>query len=79
MKPAHRLSDRGRTIVFSIHQPRYSIYRVFDSMVLLSGGETVYHGPCGQALDYFETLGMAVGACFVGEKWLTGQGVQTGN
>ncbi|XP_076467726.1 broad substrate specificity ATP-binding cassette transporter ABCG2-like isoform X2 [Babylonia areolata] len=52
-----RLAHKGRTIVFSIHQPRYSIYRVFDSIVLLAGGQTVYHGPSDQALDYFESIG----------------------
>ncbi|KAK7491867.1 hypothetical protein BaRGS_00016886 [Batillaria attramentaria] len=52
-----KLANRGRTIVFSIHQPRYSIFRLFDSVILLSGGLTVYHGPSNQALDYFETIG----------------------
>lgn len=52
-----KLANHGRTIVFSIHQPRYSIFRLFDSIVLLAGGETVYHGPSNQALDYFETIG----------------------
>ncbi|KAL8563937.1 hypothetical protein ACOMHN_059367 [Nucella lapillus] len=52
-----RLAKKGRTIVFSIHQPRYSIYRLFDSIVLLAGGEMVYHGSSSQALDYFESIG----------------------
>ncbi|XP_072050764.1 broad substrate specificity ATP-binding cassette transporter ABCG2-like isoform X2 [Amphiura filiformis] len=52
-----RLSHRGRTIIFSIHQPRYSIYRVFDKLHLLSGGETVYHGPADQALEHFANNG----------------------
>ncbi|CAL1544614.1 unnamed protein product, partial [Lymnaea stagnalis] len=47
------LSRRGRTIIFSIHQPRYSIYRLFDSLMLLSQGHTVYHGPSEEALAFF--------------------------
>ena len=44
----------NRTIVFSIHQPRYSIFRLFDRLHLLSShGQTVFHGPASQAVDYF--------------------------
>jgi len=52
-----RLSDRGRNIIFSIHQPRYSIYRLFDSIMLLSHGDVVYHGQSMGALDYFSSIG----------------------
>uniref|UniRef100_H2ZVB0 Broad substrate specificity ATP-binding cassette transporter ABCG2 n=1 Tax=Latimeria chalumnae TaxID=7897 RepID=H2ZVB0_LATCH len=52
-----RMSKRGRTIIFSIHQPRYSIYKLFDNMTLLAGGRLVYHGPAKNALDYFSTAG----------------------
>ncbi|XP_060063497.1 broad substrate specificity ATP-binding cassette transporter ABCG2-like [Ylistrum balloti] len=55
-----RLALKGRTIVFSIHQPRYSIYRLFDGLMLLSLGETVYHGQSHEALDYFQSLGYAI-------------------
>ncbi|KAJ8022612.1 ATP-binding cassette sub-family G member 2 [Holothuria leucospilota] len=52
-----RLSRRGRSIIFSIHQPRYKIYRLFDTLHLLSLGETVYHGPVCEALEYFSSIG----------------------
>ncbi|XP_022107104.1 ATP-binding cassette sub-family G member 2-like isoform X2 [Acanthaster planci] len=52
-----KLSKRGRTIIFSIHQPRYSIYKLFDRMHLLSLGNTVYHGMANQALEYFSQNG----------------------
>ncbi|XP_072028289.1 broad substrate specificity ATP-binding cassette transporter ABCG2-like [Amphiura filiformis] len=51
------LSKRGRTIIFSIHQPRFSIFRLFDKLHLLSKGETVYHGPNTELLEYFASLG----------------------
>ncbi|XP_077575547.1 broad substrate specificity ATP-binding cassette transporter ABCG2d [Stigmatopora nigra] len=52
-----RMADRGRTIIMSIHQPRYSIYRLFDALTLLVGGKMVYHGPAPNALDYFADIG----------------------
>uniref|UniRef100_A0A673WXK3 Broad substrate specificity ATP-binding cassette transporter ABCG2 n=1 Tax=Salmo trutta TaxID=8032 RepID=A0A673WXK3_SALTR len=39
-----RMANQGRTIIMSIHQPRYSIYRLFDSLTLLVSGKQVYHG-----------------------------------
>ncbi|XP_041115577.1 broad substrate specificity ATP-binding cassette transporter ABCG2-like [Polyodon spathula] len=52
-----KMSISGRTIILSIHQPRYSIYRLFDSLTLLSSGKLVYHGPAQNALDYFKNIG----------------------
>ncbi|XP_043086116.1 broad substrate specificity ATP-binding cassette transporter ABCG2-like isoform X2 [Puntigrus tetrazona] len=52
-----RMANSGRTIILSIHQPRYSIYRLFDSLTLLVGGRLVYHGPAQDALDYFSQIG----------------------
>ncbi|KAM4707996.1 broad substrate specificity ATP-binding cassette transporter ABCG2 isoform 2-T2 [Discoglossus pictus] len=52
-----RMSRQGKTIIFSIHQPRYSIFRLFDSLTLLAGGRMLYHGPAQSALDYFTQLG----------------------
>ncbi|XP_062989272.1 broad substrate specificity ATP-binding cassette transporter ABCG2-like isoform X2 [Elgaria multicarinata webbii] len=52
-----RLSKRGRTIIFSIHQPRYSIYKLFDSLTLLALGKVLYHGPAKEALEYFHSIG----------------------
>ncbi|XP_045200785.2 broad substrate specificity ATP-binding cassette transporter ABCG2-like [Mercenaria mercenaria] len=52
-----KLSEEGRTVIFSIHQPRYSIFRLFDNLVLLSKGELVYQGPGTESLDFFEDVG----------------------
>uniref|UniRef100_A0A8K9UBB0 ABC transporter domain-containing protein n=1 Tax=Oncorhynchus mykiss TaxID=8022 RepID=A0A8K9UBB0_ONCMY len=52
-----RMSSHGRTIILSIHQPRYSIFRLFDSLTLLVSGKQVYHGPAQSALDYFSNIG----------------------
>jgi len=52
-----KLSVQKRTIIFSIHQPRYSIFRLFDSLTLLSMGQLVYHGKTYDCLPYFAKLG----------------------
>ncbi|XP_048579774.1 broad substrate specificity ATP-binding cassette transporter ABCG2 [Nematostella vectensis] len=53
----HTLGRRGKTIIFSIHQPRYSIFKLFDSMILLSVGDMVYQGLASDALVYFDKIG----------------------
>ncbi|XP_064419137.1 broad substrate specificity ATP-binding cassette transporter ABCG2-like [Latimeria chalumnae] len=52
-----RLSNRERTIIFSIHQPRYSIFKLFDSLTLLANGKVLYHGQSAEAQEYFASLG----------------------
>ncbi|KAL9852905.1 broad substrate specificity ATP-binding cassette transporter ABCG2 isoform 1-T1 [Geothlypis trichas] len=52
-----RMSKQGRTIIFSIHQPRYSIFRLFDSLTLLAAGRVLYHGPAQHAIEYFQAIG----------------------
>ncbi|MCI4376090.1 hypothetical protein PGIGA_G00184240 [Pangasianodon gigas] len=52
-----RMANNGRTIIMSIHQPRYSIYQLFDNLTLLVNGRQVYHGPAHNALDYFSNIG----------------------
>ncbi|XP_006760104.1 PREDICTED: ATP-binding cassette sub-family G member 2 [Myotis davidii] len=47
-----RMSKQGRTIIFSIHQPRYSIFKLFDSLTLLASGKMMFHGPAQEALDH---------------------------
>ena len=53
----YRLSDRGKTVIMSIHQPRYLIFKLFDTLTLLSKGNIVYHGASQKCLQYFENLG----------------------
>ncbi|CAM4957970.1 unnamed protein product [Rotaria socialis] len=57
MKCLSNLAKQGRTIIFSIHQPRYSIFKLFDTITLLSEGEMLYHGPARNVLDYFSHQG----------------------
>ena len=54
------LSAAGRVIVLAIHQPRYSIFKLFDSLTLLYNGELVYHGAAANTLEYFNRLGISI-------------------
>ncbi|XP_061535739.1 broad substrate specificity ATP-binding cassette transporter ABCG2b [Phycodurus eques] len=56
----HKLSRRGKTIIFSIHQPRFSIFRRFDHLILMHKGEVVYAGAAHRALEYFTDLGFQI-------------------
>lgn len=53
----HFVTFSSGTIVFSIHQPRYSIFKLFDTIFLLSCGHCIYHGPSTGVLDYFSRIG----------------------
>lgn len=44
-------------MIMSIHQPRYSIFKTFDTLSLLSNGEFVYQGPAADTIKYFEDIG----------------------
>ncbi|XP_076004104.1 broad substrate specificity ATP-binding cassette transporter ABCG2b [Genypterus blacodes] len=56
----HKLSRRGKTVIFSLHQPRYSIFRQFDQLTLMHKGEVVYAGAADMALEYFTNLGYQI-------------------
>ncbi|XP_063738811.1 broad substrate specificity ATP-binding cassette transporter ABCG2b isoform X2 [Eleginops maclovinus] len=56
----YRLSRRGKTVIFSIHQPRYSIFRKFDHLTLMHKGEMVYAGAADHTLEYFTHLGYQI-------------------
>ena len=47
----------NRTVVFTIHQPRSNIVALFDQLVLLAKGWTVYSGPFSKCQQYFDSLG----------------------
>lgn len=51
-----KLASNGRTIVTTIHQPRSSIFNMFDVLLVLSAGRTMYFGPAKEAVPYFSKL-----------------------
>jgi len=44
-------------VIASIHQPATSTYLLFDHVLLLSQGKSVYFGPPSASQQYFESLG----------------------
>ena len=57
MQTLKDLASAGHTVVVSIHQPRSSIFAMFDDVLLLTEGGCVYHGPAASALEYFSHQG----------------------
>jgi len=53
----YKLAMGGRNVIMSIHQPRYSIFALFDRLVLLSRGSVVYMGEAKESVQYFKSIG----------------------
>jgi len=50
-------------IVCVIHQPRHSVFQLFDLLLLLSSnGRCVYQGPVNEVVDYFAKMGRPIPA-----------------
>jgi ABC-type multidrug transport system ATPase subunit len=50
--------EKHVAVVCSIHQPRSSIWALFDDVMILTPlGRVAFHGPKDRAIEYFETLG----------------------
>ncbi|KAF3639158.1 ABC transporter G family member 13 [Capsicum annuum] len=49
----------GRTIICSIHQPSSEVFALFDDLLLLSSGETIYFGEAKLAVEFFGDSGFA--------------------
>lgn len=47
----------NRTVIFTIHQPRSNIVALFDRLVLLAAGRTVYSGLFSSCQPYFDNIG----------------------
>lgn len=52
-----KLTQAGRTTICTIHQPSTEIFNLFDKLLLLVQGETVYLGDRSKAVKYFENHG----------------------
>ncbi|CAL9050185.1 unnamed protein product [Musa banksii] len=51
----------GVNICMVVHQPSYTLFKMFDDLILLAkGGLTVYHGSVKKVEEYFSGLGINV-------------------
>ncbi|KAI3431896.1 uncharacterized protein J3R85_007765 [Psidium guajava] len=53
------LAQKGKTVVTSVHQPSSRVYQMFDSVLVLSEGRSLYFGKGRDAVSYFESVGFA--------------------
>ena len=54
---------KGCTIIFSIIQSQYSIFRFFDSLTLVASEKIMFHGPAQDAMKPFRSAGMVI-SCY---------------
>ncbi|XP_075057072.1 ATP-binding cassette sub-family G member 8 [Mixophyes fleayi] len=52
-----RLARGNRLVLLSIHQPRSDIFQLFDLVLLLSSGTTIYSGTAKDMIQYFSSIG----------------------
>lgn len=51
------LTQKGRTIITTIHQPRSEIWDLFDNLIVLTKGSPVYSGAIKESVPWFGDLG----------------------
>ncbi|KFP30942.1 ATP-binding cassette sub-family G member 8, partial [Colius striatus] len=52
-----RLAKGNRLVLLSLHQPRSDIFQLFDLVLLMTSGLTVYSGTARDMVQYFTELG----------------------
>lgn len=61
LRALRREALEGVNISMVVHQPSYTLYSMFDDLILLAkGGMPVYHGPVKKVEEYFKGLGIVV-------------------
>ncbi|XP_009595733.1 ABC transporter G family member 24-like isoform X1 [Nicotiana tomentosiformis] len=61
IRALRREALEGVNICMVVHQPSYTLFKMFDDLILLAkGGLVVYHGPVKKVEDYFAGLGIDV-------------------
>ncbi|KAK6929173.1 ABC transporter-like, ATP-binding domain [Dillenia turbinata] len=61
LRALRREALEGVNVCMVVHQPSYTLFKMFDDLILLAkGGLTVYHGPVKKVEEYFGGLGITV-------------------
>ncbi|KAK7279333.1 hypothetical protein RJT34_24382 [Clitoria ternatea] len=61
LKALRREALEGVNISMVLHQPSYTLFKMFDDIVFLAkGGLTAYHGPVKKVEEYFASIGIPV-------------------
>lgn len=48
----------GRTVLTTIHQPSTRLFYMFDKLILLSQGDSIYFGDASGTMDFFSSIGL---------------------
>ncbi|XP_027197959.2 protein white-like [Dermatophagoides pteronyssinus] len=57
IKILKKMSQSGRTIICTIHQPSSEVFILFDKISLLTQGKLAFIGSSGEANEFFQSLG----------------------
>ena len=57
MEAMSSLAKTGKLVISVIHQPRSSVFDMFDRLLLLSEGRTIYEGSAVDSSEYFRSRG----------------------
>ncbi|XP_006839528.1 PREDICTED: ATP-binding cassette sub-family G member 8 [Chrysochloris asiatica] len=57
VKTLSRLAKGNRLVLISLHQPRSDIFRLFDLVLLMTSGTTIYLGAAQHMVQYFTEIG----------------------
>jgi ABC-type multidrug transport system ATPase subunit len=53
LRTFREMVNESRTVVVTLHQPSAVVFDLFDTLLLLSKGQVIYHGPTSEAVKYF--------------------------
>ncbi|KAJ4269974.1 hypothetical protein NW762_001646 [Fusarium torreyae] len=57
MRTLKAIARLGISIIVIIHQPRSEIFDLFDNLILLGNGQSIYEGKQIESQEYFESMG----------------------
>ncbi|XP_067640277.1 protein white [Eurosta solidaginis] len=52
-----KLSQKGKTVILTIHQPSSELFELFDKLLLMAEGRVAFLGTPGEAVDFFSYIG----------------------
>lgn len=53
LRTFRELVNQDRTVVATMYQPSGNVFKLFDTLMLLSEGRVIYHGPSEDAIEFF--------------------------
>ncbi|WOL18539.1 hypothetical protein Cni_G27336 [Canna indica] len=56
-KMLHNIAHVGKTVVTTVHQPSSRLFNMFDKLILLGKGTSIYFGKASEAMLYFSSIG----------------------